>query len=166
MSELTTPAPQDAATPATTTKRWPGLSDLSDLFDLVRSRDDRRWRLLEDRFGERFGIEPMRIEEETVDGVLHVRAEGPGIDPATDADISVHDGQLRIKVERKRESRTEGDGAFRTEFRYGSLYRTVPIGLAVDPDAITATYRDGVLDVAVPMPAKADTARKVEISRS
>lgn len=156
-----TAEPTAETVPATTGRRWPELSDLGELFDWFRGRDERRWRLFEDRLG----LEPMRIEEETVDNVLHIRAEVPGIDPATDADVSIHDGQLRIKVERRREAKTTEHGGFRSEFRYGSLYRSVPIDRSVDPDTITASYRDGVLDVAVPLPDRADAARKVEVTR-
>ena len=55
-----------------------------------------------------FDARLLRLEDEmTKDGRYEVRAEIPGVDPAKDVDITVHDGRLRIKAERteKTESR-------------------------------------------------------------
>jgi HSP20 family protein len=53
---------------------------------------------------------------------LVVRAELPGIDPEKDLEISLHDNVLRIRGERRMEERTEGDGTYRLESRYGSFW--------------------------------------------
>ena len=47
----------------------------------------------------------MRLEDEmTEDGRYEVRAEIPGVDPAKDVDITVHDGRLTIRTERTEKS--------------------------------------------------------------
>jgi HSP20 family protein len=108
----------------------------------------------------------MRVEEEIKDGALHVRAEVPGIDPEKDAEVSVSDGMLRIKVERRRESRSEEEGHMRSEFRYGSFYRSIPLPKGADSSHVNASYKDGILEVTVPMPEPPPSqAQKISISR-
>ena len=108
----------------------------------------------------------IRLEEEVADGVLHIRAEAPGIDPEKDAEVTVDDGFLRVRIERRKEERTETDGRVRSEFRYGSFARAVSLPKGTDSSKVTATYRDGILDVAVPMPETGNaTAQKVAIER-
>lgn len=134
------------------------LADRFDLPDLFRWWDSWRSSAFEGA---------IRIEEEMEGETLHIRAEAPGIDPDKDAEVSVQDGMLRIKVERRKEERTEGKDGYRTEFRYGSSYRSVPLPKGVDASQVVATYRDGILDVAVPYPAAApgDDVKKVTVAR-
>ena len=125
--------------------------------DVARWFDDRR----------PSGPGAIRVEEEVVDGMLHVRAEVPGIDPDKDAEVAISDGRLTIKVERRSQERTDTDGGFRSEFHYGSFFRTVPVPKDLDAKKVKATYADGVLDITVPMPAaKATEPTKVAIKRS
>jgi HSP20 family protein len=136
---------------------WPQrISDWFDVPDLVR------WF---DRVG-RFE-EFIRIEESMQDGRLEIRAELPGIDPQRDVDISIANGLLTIRAERKEEAATETAGRRRSEFRYGAFTRTVPVPEEVRPADITVSYKDGILTVTVPMPAKpAAEAIKVPVTRA
>lgn len=102
----------------------------------------------------------IRVEEEMRDHMLVVRAEIPGIDPEKDAEVEVGDGVLRIRAERRKEEREEKDGSVRSEFRYGSFSRTIPLPREVKPEEVTASYRDGILEVQVPMPKQEEPARK------
>lgn len=109
----------------------------------------------------------IRVEEETMGNVLTVRAELPGVDPDNDVDIAVTDGMLQIRAERREASERKEDGGFRSEFRYGSLFRSIPLPKGVKEDDISASYKDGILEVRVPLPegeAEA-TKRKIRISR-
>jgi HSP20 family protein len=100
------------------------------------------------------------------DGVLHIRAEAPGIDPGRDAEVTVDDGMLRVRVERRKEERTETEGRVRSEFRYGSFAPAVSLPKGADASKVSATYRDGVLDVSVPIPETVNaTAQKATIDR-
>lgn len=89
----------------------------------------------------------MRLEDEMKDGSYEVRAELPGIDPAKDVDITVHDGRLTIKAERTEKKESNG----RSEFSYGSFVRTVSLPPGADEDAVKASYAKGILTVAVPV---------------
>lgn len=97
-------------------------------------------------------MEDIKVEQFVKDDVLVIRAEAPGIDPATDAEVTVHDGLLTLKVERREESSEEHEATKRSEFRYGSFERTLSLPKDVHPEAITASYRDGILEIRVPLP--------------
>jgi HSP20 family molecular chaperone IbpA len=106
----------------------------------------------------------MRIEEEHRDGEIVVRAELPGVDPEKDVDITIENGMLRIRAERRKEEREESEGRTRSEFRYGMLSRTISLPSDVDPDAISASYRDGILEVHIPATKQAES-RKINVNR-
>lgn len=94
----------------------------------------------------------IRVEEETSDNELKIRAELPGIDPEKDVEISVAGGQLVIGAERQEQTEQKDKGSYRSEFRYGSFTRSIPLPDGVKQEDITATYKDGILEVKVPVP--------------
>jgi HSP20 family protein len=94
---------------------------------------------------------------------LVIRAELPGINPEEDVDITVQDNALWIRGERRREERTERDGAYRLESSYGSFERSVPIPDGVRTEEITATYENGILEVVVPGAAELAGGRKIPV---
>jgi HSP20 family protein len=111
------------------------------------------------------GEEPLRVEEFVEDDKLVVRAELPGIDPDRDVDIEIRDRSLRIRAERRQEQRTEEGGRYRSEFRYGTFTRVIPLASDVKEEDVKASYRDGILEVRVPIDQKDAEARKIEIQR-
>ena len=92
-----------------------------------------------------------------------VRAELPGIDPENDVDISLSQGVLSIKGERRREETTNGERFFRSETHYGSFERQILVPDDVKPDDISASYRDGILEVVVPQGAAVPSPRKIPV---
>jgi len=107
----------------------------------------------------------LRVEEFEEDDKLVVRAEMPGIDPEKDVEITVSDSTLRIKAERRQETKTEDKKGYRSEFRYGSFMRAIPLPAGASEKDVTATYTDGILEVRVPIDNKQATAKKIPISR-
>ena len=97
------------------------------------------------------------------DNDVIVRAELAGIDPAKDLDISVHDGMLTIRGERRHEDRQDNDQYVRIERRYGAFERTLAIPEGVNGEDIQAQYRDGVLQVVIPGAAQVASVRKVPV---
>jgi len=91
----------------------------------------------------------IRIEEFLDSEDYVVRAELPGVDPKKDIHVTVVDGALSIKVERKEEQRTEDGKVVHSEFHYGSLYRQIPLPAGTRGDKVTATYDAGILEVRV-----------------
>ncbi len=94
--------------------------------------------------------EMIRVEEYSQDGTLVVRAELPGIDPDKDVRLTVVNGRLAIEAERHEEGEVERDGFMLRELRYGTFSRSVPLAAGVTAASITATYKDGLLEVRIP----------------
>jgi HSP20 family molecular chaperone IbpA len=96
----------------------------------------------------------MRCEEYGEPGRVVVRAELPGIDPEKDVEVTVEHGVLRIQAHRREEHKDRR----RSEFFYGEMVRTMVLPPGTDEGAVTATYRDGILEVVVPVPEPNPTA--------
>ena len=86
----------------------------------------------------------------------HVRSAGPGCD----VHLSVSQGFLTIRAERKEETQTK----HRTEFRYGMFERSVQLPGAADGDKVSAHYKDGILEVTVPLRAQPEP-KKIAITK-
>lgn len=114
------------------------------------------------------GAAPIRVEE-FVDGkTLVVRAELPGVDPGKDVEVTVTDGILKIRAERQEKEEHKDKDRFRSEFRYGSFSRSIPLPEGVKEEDIKASYADGVLEVRTPLPETAvqgSTSKKLNITR-
>jgi HSP20 family protein len=110
----------------------------------------------------------IRVDEYQEGNNLVVRAELPGIDPDRDVELAVSEGMLRINAQRRMEEQTEGKGYLRHELRYGTFTRALPLPEGVSEDDITASYRDGILDIRIPLPEqpKPEEPRKISISKS
>lgn len=93
---------------------------------------------------------------------LVIRAEIAGV-RKEDMDVRIENGVLTLHGERKHESEVTEANAHRLERTYGSFTRSFSLPTTVDASKVTATYRDGVLEVTVP---KVETAKpkKVEIN--
>jgi HSP20 family molecular chaperone IbpA len=102
----------------------------------------------------------IRVEDSLTDQQYTVRAEIPGLNPEKDVHVTIADNMLTIRAERKEEEKT----ASRSEFRYGSLRRTVRLPDNADTAAITATYDKGILDVTVPLSAEAPAVRQIPVT--
>jgi len=77
-----------------------------------------------------------------------VRAEVPGIAPE-DVQVSISGNHLVLAGEKKQSSQQQGESFFRTESRYGSFRRSIPLPEGVDPQQVTAEYAHGVLTVRI-----------------
>lgn len=100
------------------------------------------------------GEDLIRVDEYRDGDTQVIRAELPDIDPEKDIELTVADGVLRINAERRVEDKTEDKGYTRHELRYGSLTRTLPLPDGVAESDISATYKDGILEIRVPVPER------------
>ncbi|MGB3411804.1 MAG: Hsp20/alpha crystallin family protein [Microthrixaceae bacterium] len=107
----------------------------------------------------------MNIEEFREDDMLVVKAEMPGVDPDQDVEITVSNGNLDIRVERREQHEsTDDQGTYRSEFKYGQFTRRIPLpGGATSQDS-TAKYKDGILEIRIPVHAE-EGNDKVPITR-
>jgi len=101
--------------------------------------------------GESPGEEIIRVDEYRDDDTQVIRAELPGIDPDKDVELSVFGGMLQINAQRRVEERTEEKGYTRHEMRYGSFTRTLPLAEGAGEEDIKASYKDGILEIRVPV---------------
>ena len=93
---------------------------------------------------------------------LIVTAELPGM-RKEDIDISFHDGSLTIAGERKHEKQYGEGEEQRSERFFGRFQRTVALPKQVDPGAVKASYKDGVLKVTLPKAPEAKP-KQIEVS--
>ncbi len=127
--------------------------DVDELFD--------RW------FGGRMGngtgngvLNPA-LESFVADGKLVFRVDLPGIEPK-DVEVMVTGKTLTIRGKREERSEDKGTDWFRSEVHYGSFERSFELPEAVKPEEITASYRNGVLELTAPMSESAP-GRKIPI---
>ena len=73
--------------------------------------------------------------------------------------IEAHDDTLTISGSRERELDDERERYYRFERRYGSFARSVGLPSGSEDSKISASYRDGVLEVHVPKPEEAKPRR-------
>lgn len=91
---------------------------------------------------------PAAEIEETQEAVL-LKLEVPGLE-AKDLDIEVTAEAVSIKGERREETKTEEKGVTRSEFRYGSFQRVIPLPSRVQNDKVEAEYKNGILHLNLP----------------
>jgi len=131
-------------------------------FERMRREMDRLW----DSFFER---RPARTEEESeflpaldlaeTDNELVVKCEVPGLEPK-DIDISISDGMLTIKGEKKQEREEKQADYHLVERSYGAFTRSIQLPKEVQSDKISASYKNGILKINLP---KSEEAKKKEI---
>jgi HSP20 family protein len=92
-----------------------------------------------------------------------INMELPGVS-ADEINISLHNGQLTIKGEKHYEREQTGRTYFFSEREYGAFQRSFRLPADVEPDSVTADFKDGVLMVKVPKSGPAaDSSKKIEI---
>jgi HSP20 family molecular chaperone IbpA len=105
------------------------------------------------------GTHMIRVEDRVSDHDYELRAELPGLDPATDMQVMVDAGTLTIHAERHETTKSNG----RSEFKYGRFDRSVSLPRNADADHITASYDSGVLTVTVPLTEPKPAGKKIAI---
>ncbi|MCG6911224.1 MAG: Hsp20/alpha crystallin family protein [Deltaproteobacteria bacterium] len=88
------------------------------------------------------------------DGAIVVKAELPGVEKDNIV-VDVKNGILTLKGERASDKEVKEDSYYRRERVFGSFERRFNLPENVDPEKITADYKDGVLKVGIPKPEEA-----------
>ncbi len=100
------------------------------------------------------------------DNRLFTKVDLPGM-TKEDVKVEVTDGYLTITGERKSEVEEKKENVYRCEREYGSFERTVPLPEGVKFEDVKATFTDGVLEVSIPLPVKAEPkAFKVDVKEA
>ncbi len=103
------------------------------------------------------------IEVAEKEGQLQVCAELPGLNPE-DVKVEINNDSLIIHGERKSEHEHHLGRAYRSERRYGQFYREIQLPEGVNADQIQAQYRNGVLEINVPVPRQTSNRKQIPIN--
>jgi HSP20 family protein len=128
--------------------------------DLQRQFD----RLARTSFGPSAGMPMDAVRRE---GDIELRFDVPGIDPDS-IEVTVDRGVLSVSVTRsdeRTENETETEKFVVRERRTGSVTRRVRLSENLNAEAVEADYRNGVLQVRIPVLEQAKP-RKVEVRQA
>jgi len=118
---------------------------------------------LPDFFGEERVLVPAFDISETEKEYV-ISGEIPGMD-AKDIDITLLDGCLTVKGEKKQEKEEKDEDYHRVERHYGSFQRSFRIPDKVKTDELDATYKDGILKLTLPK-AEVSEVKKIEVKEN
>ena len=131
---------------------WRMRDDMDRLFNMMTSREYE---------GEELGQSEWspRVDISEKDDNFLVTAELPGM-KKDDIKITMQDGVLTIRGEKKYEKETEEKNVHLRERRYGSFMRSFRLPTPVNNQKIDASFKDGILNLTLP---KAEEAKPKEI---
>lgn len=137
----------------------PTFPELDEFYDTFRD-------LVESTIPSRLRRRLLPTAEPAIDmfereGNIVVKAEMPGIPPEK-IDITVADGELRISGERSEEKEVKEQDYYRAERQYGRIFRAIALPEGCDTENVSATAKDGVVEVVIPRKAQA-TTKKVQV---
>jgi HSP20 family protein len=136
-----------------------------DPFSYLRNQINR---VFDDFWGDSW-LEPRRemggagfwpqVDVTETDKEIKVCAEIPGAE-SKDIDVSVEEGMLTIKGEKKYEREENEKGQYRMERNYGAFERTIALPAEVDEAKAKAEFKKGVLRLTLPKRPGAPSRRK------
>lgn len=127
-------------------------------FSLRPSAELDRW------FGD-FSPSRFTVSSDVVDEGKAVRVdfEVPGM-AREDITLSVDNGVLVLRGQKRHDTESSEDGVFRTERFFGSIQRAIPLPRDLDFEAAEASLKDGVLSVRLPKkPEAGPEARTIPV---
>ena len=104
---------------------------------------------------------PVEVLERN--GNLEIRAELPGMNK-DDVKVEVTDQGIVIDGEKRREVESKEGGIQRSERVYGRFYRLIPLPDGAEADKAKAEFKNGVLEVKVPISEAQRNTRRIPIS--
>ncbi len=136
-----------------------------------------RFHRLFDEFFEGFDLGPVgklfpvdggampKVDVAETDKDVTVTAELPGM-KEDDVEVTLSDGNLVIRGEKKAEKEDKSKNFHRIERSYGSFHRSIALPAEVDSEKVEASFRDGVLEVVLPktQPSEAGS-KKIPVRR-
>ena len=101
-------------------------------------------------FGEQGAWAPA-VEVRERNGNLEITAELPGLNK-DDVKVECTEEGITIQGEKRREQESHEGGYHRSERTYGRFYRMIPLPQGAQTDKAKAEFKNGVLEVRVPIP--------------
>ena len=102
-----------------------------------------------------------RVDVEETDKAVLVTADLPGVE-AKDIEVSVLNGELILRGEKKEQKEEKGKNFHRVERFSGSFYRSIALPPGCDESGVTATSAEGVVTVTIPKKPEAK-AKKIAV---
>ncbi len=132
--------------------KWEPLREIEEMFD--RYTKAMGWPLAR-------GSEPMtaadwtpKVDISETDSQILIKADIPGV-AKEDVKVTLENGMLSIRGERRQEKEDKGEKFHRIERSYGSFYRSFSLPRTVDAQAIKASFDNGMLQLILPKTASA-----------
>ena len=142
------------------------LSAMRDDMDRLFERFEHGWPRWPTLFSgdERLTVPELDVREST--NAITVEAELPGVDEK-DITVTLANGILTIKGEKKQEKEEKGESYHLTERSFGSFERSIRLPDTIDDAKVEAKFDKGVLKVtAAKKPEAVKAERKIEIKKS
>lgn len=137
---------------------WFGFSPFAfSPFSMIRRFNEELDRAFSNTFGASRGTGDVwapPIEVRQKDGDLEISAELPGMSK-DDVKVECTEQGITIEGEKKQQFEKEEGGMRRSERTYGHFYRLIPLPEGAEVDKAKADFRNGVLQVHVPVPQDA-----------
>jgi HSP20 family protein len=144
--------------------RWDPFRDLltlQDRMDRLFQDSMTRNRGYEESLAPGFWSPPVDIYE--TDESVILKAELAGLNK-NDVTIEIKDSTLVLRGERKFEKDIKEENYHRIERSYGAFSRTFSLPQTVDHSGVTATFKDGLLEITIPKSRDADVrSKQIEI---
>jgi HSP20 family protein len=168
MAESKVPVRKEKLGPSSTPQAWQPFENLRREVD--RLFDNFGWGAWQPFRQPLFAGEPLfrratmpAIDVSENEKGYEITAELPGMDEKN-IEVKVNEGSLTIKGEKRDEKEERDKGYYLQERHYGSFERSFELPDSVDAEKVEATFKQGVLTVALPKKAEAQKpAKKIEI---
>ena len=105
------------------------------------------------------GLAVPSVDVRDTGKAVEVVAELPGMQEA-DIDVSVADGALTIRGEKKSEREEKDKGYLLRERSFGSIERVIPLPDGLDVNSANAAFKNGVLTITIPRTQETQAAVK------
>jgi HSP20 family protein len=141
-----------------------------DAFSTMRNEVDRLFERFEHHFpnlpslwARASGSLVPNLDVREGDNAIVIEADLPGV-AEKDVSVTVANGNLTIRGEKKQSTEENNENYFLAERTYGTFERTLRLPESIDQSKIEAKFDNGVLKVtATKKPDAAKTMRKIEI---
>jgi HSP20 family protein len=142
------------------------FSAMHDEMDRVFERFEHGWPRWPTLFRREGAITVPELDVRENTNAIVVEAELPGVDEK-DVSVTVANGVLTIKGEKKHEKEEKGENYYLTERSFGSFERSIRLPDTIDEGKVEAKFDKGVLKVtAAKKPEAVKAERKIEIKKA
>ncbi|WP_276351897.1 Hsp20/alpha crystallin family protein [Cohnella caldifontis] len=127
--------------------------------DSFFSRD---WPMLPAGLSREMGLGRISVDVYETENEVVAACEIPGLEKKEDVNIDVGDNVLSISGTLNRVNEVKEENIHRQERFFGRFHRSVALPTAVSAEGVTATYKNGVLEVRMPK-KKGDSKQRIDV---